>query len=494
MENSQQTHNIFFEKISAEMKATTPEKIISDLEVVILNNGNGLTLKQFELLGSLAYLTGIDFTSQSTGFKAQTLRNVTDRFISQNITPEVWSKFLETIKLLHIDTLIESKEFMKSGVTSKLKTDAQTVKMKHAIVSVIKSAFVPVKSVMNIDELIKSNGLTYMNLLNFNSIVYEQMSMKGSSINMITSLLSDEKFVETMKLANSKFDDQKFAIIYFDSLVTLLEFMGAVKFEANVLFNDVLIEELKTAEQTQELDEAMSIKTPEQIEAEKVVSDEPEFEMEDTDNFLKASIDEALGRKIETLDDLIEAFNSVFTNEDLMQHVYKFMRTKQKINRKSIFEIYGFSADDIVNHYNGVIAENVEKYNTLVSKYIQPIPENLYVRLISAVNDTIKSLLISDSELKGYLIQQIHENQITTYKQLHQTIGFIERCDIDGSKLNTYVALRDMIMFSDDIVNIFEESIELDNLKLRAQFFTAIKDFYAETIKEPTMVAENPAE
>lgn len=487
MENSQQTHNFFFAKISENLKTLTPEKILKDLELISLNEGKNLSIPQFELLGSLAYLTGIDFTSQTEKLNPKTLSNVTKRFVDQGLNFEIWAKFLEIVNILHIDNLIEPKEAIKIGVTKEIPVTAQTMKLKHEITTIIKNSFIPVKFAANTDLLLKAKNLTYMQLLNFNSLVYEQMPLKGATLTLVVNLFKTDLLKDLMLEASEKFDNQKYAIIYFDSLITLAEFNTAKQISADVLFNENLINELIESEKNEVPTEAPKLEV-----VTEEVADKPEISIDDTDNFLKASIEESLERKIETSQDLIDGFRMVADNDDLMQHVYRYIRANQAKGRSAFEDVYVFPLNEVTDYYTDLLKVNVEKYNKLLLRYIEKIPENLFVRLVNNVNDVIKSLLISNSEHKGYLIQQLFENQITTYKQLHQTINIIESCEIEGSKINNYVALRDMIMYSDDIVNIFEESIEIEKIKLELQFFTAVKEFFLPTPAENSEVS-NPA-
>lgn len=492
MENSQQTHNFFFAKISDNLKKMTPEKILRDLEIITLNETKNLSITQFELLGSLAYLTGIDFTSQTDKLNPKVLSNVTKRFVDQNLNFEIWKKFVEIINILHIDNLIEPKEAIKIGVTKEIPLTAQTIKLKHEITTIIKNSFIPVKFAANTDLLLKSKNLTYMQLLNFNSLVYEQMPLKGSTLTLVVNLFKTDLLKDLMFEASEKFDNQKYAIIYFDSLITLAEFNAAKQISVDVLFNENLINELIESEKNEESQESQEITKLEVVTEEATELEKPEISINDTDNFLKASIEESLERKIETSQDLIDGFRMVADNDDLMQHVYRYIRANQTKGRSKFEDVYTFSLNEVTDYYIDLLKTNVEKYNKLLLRYIEKIPENLFNRLVNSVNDVIKSLLISNSEHKGYLIQQLFENQIETYKQLHQTINIIESCEIEGSKINNYVALRDMIIYSDDIVNIFEESIELEKIKLELQFFTAVKEFFLPTPVE-NIEESNPA-
>lgn len=489
MENSQQTHNFFFAKISDNLKKMTPEKILKDLEIIYLNEAKDLSITQFELLGSLAYLTGIDFTGQTDKLNPKVLSNVTKRFVDQNLTFEIWEKFIEIINILHIDNLIEPKEAIKIGVTKEIPVTAQTTKLKHEITTIIKNSFIPVKFAANTDLLLKAKKLTYMQLLNFNSLVYEQMPLKGSTLSLVVNLFKTDLLKELMFEASEKFDNQKYAIIYFDSLITLAEFNNTKQISADVLFNENLINELLEIEKTEALTEKPKLEV---VTEEATESEKPEISIDDTDNFLRASLEESLERKIETSQDLIDGFRLVADNDDLMQHVYRYIRANQTKGRSAFEDIYTFPLNEVTDYYTDLLKSNVEKYNDLLLRYITKIPENIFTRIVNNVNDVIKSLLISNSEHKGYLIQQLFENQITTYKQLHQTINIIESCEIEGSKINNYVALRDMIIYNDDIVNIFEESIEIEKIKLELQFFTAVKEFFLPTPKENSEVS-NPA-
>lgn len=492
MENGQQTQNFFFEKISTSFKESTPEKVVNELNKILTQNGKDLSIRQYELIGSLGYLTGIDFTSQSEGYTSTVLGNVTKRFEAVNLTHEVWVAFVAVLNVLHIDELIKPKELMKASVKSVINSSSELIKIKHEMNTVLKANLIPIKFAANIDEFLKSKSLTYINLLNFNSMVYEQMPLNGSSIDGVLKMFSNPFFTDLMKKATDYFDNQKYAIIYFDSLITLLEFNGHIKIETDVLFNQELMNALLVDENALK-EQAIAIMgkiDAEVAEVENAAEMNPiekqEISIENTDYFLKASLEESFEKKIESAEDLLAAFSICIADEDLMQHLYKYLRANVAINRVDFDKVYPFSLDSANEKIAEFLDTNIGNYNTLVLKYIAVIPEDIQLRIVNTINATIKSLSIINSEAKGYLIQQVYENQITTYKQLHQTVELIEACEIHGSKLNNYIALRDMILYSDDIVNIFEESIVLEDMKLKIQFFTAVKEFFKpETVTNP---------
>lgn len=107
------------------------------------------------------------------------------------------------------------------------------------------------------------------------------------------------------------------------------------------------------------------------------------------------------------------------------------------------------------------------------------IPADNLQKIVIYVNGLIKSCFIDGKERKAFLMQQLYENQITTYKHLHQTIGLIEECKISGKRLNSYINLRNYLLENEELfVKIFDEVAKIDVYQTKISLYGALREFF----------------
>ena len=109
----QQQQNFFYESISEKLKfyKEREEKYLVVLQSIVKDKN--LTTEQFELMGCLSYLVGIDYTNQPY-LQKNICDNVTKRFIDYSFTPEFILAFITGLTSINEENCLEAKDKLKN--------------------------------------------------------------------------------------------------------------------------------------------------------------------------------------------------------------------------------------------------------------------------------------------------------------------------------------------------------------------------------------------
>lgn len=473
-----QAQNFFFEKVKTSLENKNHfTKLCEILKKV--DSNEKLNTKEFELVGMFSYILGIDYISQKTNYNQLVTTNVINRINALNLLDKTESIeiFFQIMENMNISLIEESKEKMKNQVSEKLKdlNGADIIDIRMQLTQIINNSLIPIRFILDVNEILERKINTYQDILKLNSFIYNEFEISGDSIDGISKLYKNKSFISSLDTASKYFDNQKFSFIYFDSILSLSEYQKAENNPSilNFLENEELIKELPTLEEIGEKLKNEAVKTE---PVEEIVHELVDANL--TDEYLKAVLQENANIKIKTEKDFEKAIDSLVENDELVQQVYQFIKIKISDNRKDSSEIYG---DDI--NTIAVVSEKEEEvknaYVDLVTRYTMEIPADNLQKIVIYVNGLIKSCFIDGKERKAFLMQQLYENQITTYKHLHQTIGLIEECKISGKRLNSYINLRNYLLENEELfVKIFDEVAKIDVYQTKISLYGALREFF----------------
>lgn len=487
-EAKQSQENFLYNSIVEKIKNSDIDKTFKNIET----NNFKINTKQYEILGNIAYMFGIEFVGQQKHLKKVVMENFVLRMKSLNLSSEQLFKFSNILKNISIENIENSKDKLKELIVKECEFSGEiTPKIKSNINSIFRNSNFSVSYIMDIDELMKVKKITYGQLLKANKIIYENINISGKSFKNLRVLLQEPEYIKEINKASEYFDSQKFSLVYFDMILSLKEWFelsdsklivdGGVDltgYSLSMVDKPELLEEFVDYTETENVIENIEVNEPEVLnDTVKIEQNNPD----DTDLFLIGVIKETLNSaEIPTAEVLLDGFNQILNSEDLVQHVYSFVKAGIHKNRKLFTECLPFEKSEFTNLLDLQLNKAKASYKTLVENYVKEInPDNL-PKIVNYVNDLINSLVIDNSEKKSYLFQQLNENQIFTIKQLHQTIGLIEDCNINGSEINSYINLRDYLTNNLDIKEIFESIADIDNRQLEINFLTGISEFYSD--------------
>lgn len=493
--NQQQakTENSFYNSIVEKIKSSDLDKTFKNIE----KNKYFLKKEDFELLGNIAYMYGLEFCSQKENYRKTIIDNFILRMNNVNITSEQLKKYHHIILNISVENLEQIKDELKDLIINKAPMDLVIFNtIKSNINTIFRNSNFPMQFAIEINDLMKvKNNYTYGELLKINKIIYENINMIGSSFKNLNVLYSNKEFVKSINKASDYFELQKFSLIYFDSILSLKEYFESSNKDGGI---NHYIDFVENPELTSELSDEI-------LETEKIVDEIEETELngienlpvynnpEDTDNFINGVLIEVNENKsIENENDLFLTFMEISKNSDLVQYIYQYIKENKDKNRTEFENIFGFSRITFLEKISIHLDQIKQDYKSLVEIYVSAINPDIHQRIIAYVNDLICSCIIDNAERKSYLFTQLNENQIFTYKQLHQIIGLIEDCNIAGEHVNTYVNLRDYLTNNINLKPIFESIEEIEKLQFEMQFLTGVSEFYSIEYKHNLIEALAP--
>jgi hypothetical protein len=472
-EAKQSQENFFYNSIKEKVKKSEIDKIFDK----IIKNNYLIEKEQFELLGNISYIFGNDFTGQRNFYKKIVIENFALRIKDFEITPEQLRKFQNIMENISVENIEKTKDELKELIIKSCNFSGETIhKIKSSLNGIFRDSNFSVSYVVEIDEIMKTKKFNYGQLLKANKLIYENINMSGASFKNLRLLFNNEEYKKEIVKASDYYDLQKFSLVYFDCILTLKEWFELEKKSDYIDFveNPELINNIVEFSETENIIENIDV-----IEEKEFVAEQES--PENTDKFLRGIIFEILKTdKITSANELLETFNKILNQEDLVQYVYQYIKGNQLKNRTPFEDIFEFEKSEFIDVLKTQYNDCAKKYKDLVEKYVSEISPDYLPKVVNYVNDLITSLLIDNSEKKSYLFQQLNENQIYTFKHLHQTIGLIEDCNISGAHINTYTNLRDYLENNTNIKEIFESIGDIDKLQLEINFFNGILEFYSD--------------
>ncbi len=461
------------------------------LDSIIESNYKILTKEQFEIIGSIAYMYGMDFITQKEHFNKMIMTNWCIRMKDSQLDFATLTKFNSVMSKISVELIGETKDALKELLLKDAKFEFATFKhLKSNIDTIIKNSTFQVGFCVDVNDLYKATKYSYGDLLKVNKLIYESLTFTGKYFPNLVAIQTNGEYLKKIIKASEYYDLQKFSLIYFESLLTVKEFISleCVTTETYLDFieDETKLESIVIPEPKSEVENVIdAIDKPE-------VTEESQMEsINDTDFFIAGVFEEKFEKKIETVEELVAIQDSIINQEDLVQYVYQFIKNRISLNRKSFEEVYpGIDKDAFLLQINNLYTGIADDYKTLAERYMQEIPKDDKIKIIHYINDIIRSVVVEDTERKGYLLQQFAENQIHTFKQLQQILGLIEECAICGHSINAYISMRDFLNINTEISEIFESAANLDFLQTKIGYYKAILDFYTFDKNAPIAVVE----
>ncbi|MCK9415461.1 hypothetical protein M0Q97_02235 [Candidatus Dojkabacteria bacterium] len=528
----------FFKKTGEYLNSLLEEdKLIPILEGEI-EADTQINLNLYKTMGSIAYLVGLDFTSQQY-LKEEVVKNVFMRFTeSFKLNDESVSKEVKEAKLKSLEKVFElfasrlfqiteenvqeAKNKMSNSIEKFIlnKEVNQTFKMSFLNIfqlakSLINSGIIKTNLSVDVNNILnkKLENISYLDITKINTLIHNDLNFFGKSINKYIKLYQSDLWAILLEDAVQRIDQQKFSIIYLDSILTLkektptLNYMtdGDLIFEDSRFLSDILINIIKNNEIPYEIikedyDKRMvEVVHPEQIENEPVVEDE--IGLATQDELTKMIHENPDAAVIEIFKDIcktpnitndliIKSIDYLMENLDYASNLYHFFVTK--INDKRTY-IFGDNIDiDLLR------IKLQEKYDLLQNNYKKSvenscgeIDEITLKEIIKMLDEVINYIMLPNSEEKTYFISQKFENSISTYNHLHQMISILENVEILLEGIPYYLKLYNYLNDNPKVKENFEIIANIEQYTTQIKIFGAIKKWYDNPEIEPIENPEN---
>lgn len=496
--------NYFFEHVKTRI-SERKENIISDFQAINNRLFNELSKDEFELLGMFSFLMGVDYTSQAYP-NANTLKNVQKRFSDLGITDEMISLYFQIMERINKENSLTLKENEVSVIDRLFKNASDSLKNQYTNKIEVKNANkielkliksnlnkfldviqVPIGYATGLVEF-KKNDLTYESLLKANDILNNQGTYTGNYVKKFTELYGNSFFMELLNKASKYFNDTKFALIYEESIITVLE--SICRFPLCIdasQYTDEQYENMKNDYQKKQEEklaeyENLKNKDKEVYESPKMTGEQVRKLMDEApDEFIVLNLlDNLKQNQFNSANEIVSAIDSIIEQSDLVEHIFTYVKKNQDSPYRSVgaTSIPNIEPKDIVNAIDAVIAIDAEKYKELAEQNCAEIPSEQLNHIVSLINEVIRGCVLKTQEQKQYLISQLMENGITTWNQLQQIMTIIETCDIFGESAQSYDNLYNYVHDKTNIVEVFELSKTLNNLQVKLSVYHAFKNWF----------------
>lgn len=489
---------------------------------IVEKNNHKISSEEFEILGGISYLVGLDFYSMSS-WSSKTMTNVVLRLLINKITNQNFLKYFQYLVLFKeeysfsviSDARLEMMDKIKSRLT--LGSDLEELEFIKKFRNVINNSLIPIEISEDLyQRFFDKDYLSYHDLLVFNSFAYNESILNSESSKAFIDLSNDSNYINGLNLASDYFELQKFGLFYEESI---LNFFNKNIENNNQLFsyeffndflNDENIELVKDntthSSFIEKIENYFVTNIQPNLDVEAPVSplkfDEPvKTPLSDGIETLNENIENPLDKPTEVIKHILFDFNKIrndnnltvfdFKNkpedlislleemldvEDLISSFYTFLSKYNEFKRTpdvivnpiDISQIFNYDLETLNKSFDTKVKDLQNKYTSIIEKYVIEIPENDLKILVDSVNTLLNKLYIGNSEDKGIILSQLNENTIWTYKHLHQIISTIENQYIDGFSINSYIifkALMEENYF--ETMNLFQESQNLEQYELK---------------------------
>lgn len=463
--------------------ALTADRTNMFTEVEKFNSGERkITLAEYEFLGAVSYLHGLQFVNQRGSFKQETMKNFHMRMKATNIDFEFLERFRNFMEAVSVGVIDEGFELSKSAILSNaILTDEAKEVINFNFNEIIVYSSFDVKISEQIYQLASLHEFTYSDLLMINKVIFENLNFVADAFEHIDQIWNNEEFKAQIAIASNYFDLTKFGVVYVDEILTLKEW-----YDANPLLSADYID--VDVENIIDVFEDVS-ENKQQGKKKERPTVEPVAHTE-TDKFARAILIESSPtselNKIENSDDLFEAVTQAHDNQDIIAGFYQFIVANQKNNRtEDLSTVYGFDVSPFIatvkTKYDGLRAQ----LRKVSAEFLDEIEPEKLDTIVGYLNGAISSVIIDTKEKKAYFQQQLESNQIATINHLYQMLGLLETGDILGNGYKNYVFLLNYVEQSAPEIKTAFDNIEgIEDLKISVNFYKAVYEFFSKT--EPT--------
>lgn len=534
----QQVQFEFFKSTGEYLNSLLEEdKLIKILEEVI-EPEKQVSLNLYKTMGSIAYLVGIDFTSQQY-LKEEVVKNVFMRFAeSFKLNDETISKETKEAKLKSLEKVFElfasnifkfnetnvqeAKNKLVNSVEKFIldKEVNQTFKMSFLNIyqqakSLISSGIIKTNLTIDVDSILNKapEKITYIDITKINTIIHNDLKFFGKSINKYIKLYQSDLWAILLEDAVKRIDQQKFAVIYLDSILTLKEKTPGLNYLINIDDDDYFLSQLLNAilcEDEFDFEEIKNtydkkqkeIKPIEPIENEPIVEDEIGLATQDEltkmihenpDAAVQEIVKDITKSKVVNNDMILSTIDYLLSDLDYASSLYHFFLTK--VNHQRTYE-FGSGVDidslriDLKERYDALTAD----YKKAVENSCGEIDEQTLRQIIKMLNEVIDYIVLPNSDEKTYFISQKFENSISTYNHLHQMISILENCEIDCTGIMYYKKLYFFLNDNPKVKENFETIAKIEEYTTQMKIFGVIKKWYDLPESEENEQEENNSE
>lgn len=503
-QNFQKNENQFFyDRISKLLKeGLENNKLQESFEKITIVNERltkDLTLNQFVYLGAISYMVGLDFTTQDY-IKEDIVKRIRERLsnvLGTNFSMNEAHKYCDVISSINEENISKTKNIFINKIEKPIKFDTETYKIKfYELFSLAKTLIyngtIPVNLSEETNKILTKNpkDISGLDLLKINSIIHENLKFSGKVINKYIKLHSSDLWTLELQKASELFDNKKFGIIYFDSILTLSENinrLNTTNIKNNVWLCDILFSNMEInfdiyhnpnkKEEIEPKTEETSIykNRYDGVEIQRLLQEDPdEAVVEIFRDIIKIDTDELNFNQLKT------GVEFLLNDLEYASNLYQFFVTSVNSPKRT----YKVNNDEFNNWLKTKHNELESLYKEDVEFSCAQIEPELLKNIVKIIDDIIDDIVLSNMEIKQYLINQKLQNSIHTYNHLLEIITMIESSEICGSGMNNYVKLYNLLNSDETTKTSFEKIESIEKLTQQFKILTSIKNWFVKPIEK----------
>lgn len=337
-----------------------------------------------------------------------------------------------------------------------------------------------VESLHEIKNKIVDNELMYHDLIIINSFIMDNgiFAEKGD-VEKISVLIGNEDFKAVLDMAYDAFESQKYAVIYYDAILTMFEKLSIVVKAKHIYLDTVLRDDDETFKISVKLNEA--VENVDNADATKINHKTYSLNANDSVHaYIRKTMNNVgIDGLIDDADypiifmRAVDAIAGSSHQEEMLQTILQAIQIPFENKDRLLWPVG--QAQAIEAELNSRISDLNIDFEEKIKQYISDIPEKQKDIVVSSIDDLIKETLIlnNDSEVKirGMLIEQIHENKIHTYKQLNQFIEVIEKCKVKTQNAEDYIKFINYIKSNKSITDKIKLSMECKEIQETQNYY-----------------------
>lgn len=492
---------LFYQRANQVLENEKRFEILDNIQKKV-DNFTELNTEEFELLGSYCYMFGIDFVS-SLYFNKELQERLNERLYkhTNDLDGAVITQLLTICKNIKESQIVAAKDEMVNKINQK--TDlSRDESIKHIMTPyrrLFESSIIDIKYAVECVDLSNTTEPTYQDILKINNSVNENFKYVGyRAINNFRDLFYSKVFMDTLRKSAKIYDDVKFGLVYFDSILSMQEKMSqyddlteVVEFVCGA-YNEEdynkCKENFEHKQTNQKLDD--TIEEPKYQKYRSLLSDE-ESQKVMQDNpmlFLLYFSEDNYTHQLENIDfsyDRLKGFNNknfmqgfdiIMSDIEIIKDFYGWLKA-QKNFVKPEHNTDEFESIDVVKLFETVknkLTEVNEVYKKQAEDICQNIPKDDLSKIKVMFDEVISGLVLDTTQQKQYIISNFFENQVATYQNLVQLLQLVESCEIKGDYAKYYKKLNEYV---GELPFNFDITEEIDKSYNKSSMLTALKEF-----------------
>lgn len=439
--------------------------------------------------GAVAATIGFDYVGQ-VYFNKNTITSVRER-----LNKSFGNNYVELVKDLISNKLTE--EFVKEqegllqdvNNTINKESDSITDSIMSNLVVAMQNGYVDTMYAIDVYNLLTKKTPTHIDILRINNMINSNMLFTDPNnekqlgkgvITMLAELYdpsNELSLVKPIEKAVNVYDNIKMCNVMFEAILSLYEFVQ--KFGVENVIKSLTDDSFEFDTEPETTSDNHPVQSNEDLDKE-IMSD-PISTMILLLSELRQGVNQLPDNQqghINNVDDFIEAFEIMCTDEESMGYFYQFIKKIHNTSNVDLKIPLNINVAELVGKLNHKLNAMKDSYKNSVESICQPLEEDKRNKINESFNDVIKYLMLEPDDVRQYLVSQFISPSVETYKHASEIMMAIEKSKI---RCATYSLLKYKLLYENYntlIENGSETSTSVSNQMDNINRLTSIIPLY----------------